>query len=347
MKRRLKVAVIGLGMGRGHAKAAAENPKADLVALCDIDRAKLAEHGAKLGVENGYTDYKTMLREQKLDIVSVSLPNVLHKPVTIAALKAGAHVICEKPMAMNTRQAEQMAAVAKQTRRKLMINLSYRFTGAAKALRRVIDAGTVGDVYFVRTGWHRTRGIPRQGGWFAQKKLSGGGPLIDLGVHRIDLAMMLMGDPRPVTISASTYDRLGKAIARKTRKKFDVEDLAVAMIRFDNGATMAVEVSWALNCERREEMFTYLYGTKAGICHRNVGQGYDFEACLFGEWDGTYVSSRIERIGDNENSMNHFIDVLVDGVKPVVSAENGVNVMRILDGVYKSAKLGREIKIAR
>ena len=341
MKRRPKVAVIGLGMGRGHARAAAENPKADLAAVCDIDRGKLAQYAT----EFGYADYRKMLREQKPDIVSVSLPNVLHKPVTVAALNAGAHVICEKPMAMNTREAEQMAAVAREKRRKLMINLSYRFTGAAKALKKVVDSGTVGEIYYGRTGWHRTRGIPKFGGWFAQKKLSGGGPLIDLGVHRIDLAMMLMGDPKPVTISASTYDRLGKSIARKARKKFDVEDLAVGMIRFDNGATLLVEVSWALNTERREEMFTYLYGTKAGICHRNVGQGYDFEACIFGEWNGTYISSKIERIPKNENSMDHFIDVIVDGVKPITTAENGVNVMKVLDGVYRSARLKKEIRV--
>jgi len=345
MKSRPKVAVIGLGMGRGHAKAAAENPKADLAALCDIDTAKLEQFCKELDVSGAYTDYKKMLREAKPDIVSVSLPNVLHKPVTVAALKAGAHVICEKPMAMNTRQAEQMLAAAKAARKKLMINLSYRFTGAAKALKKVVDAGTVGEIYYGRTGWHRTRGIPKLGGWFAQKKLSGGGPLIDLGVHRIDLAMMLMGDPTPVAVSGMTYNKLGTAIARKARKPFDVEDLAVAMIRFDSGASLLVEVSWALNCERREEMFTYLYGTKAGICHRNFGQGYDFEACLFGEWNGTYVSSKIDSPAQGENSMNHFIDVIVDGVEPVTTAENGVNVMKILDGIYKSAKVGREIRV--
>jgi predicted dehydrogenase len=341
---RPRVAVIGLGMGRGHAVAASENPLADLVALCDINEQALAAQCSKLDAA-GYTDYKKMLREVKPDIVSVSLPNVLHKSVTIDALKAGAHVICEKPMAMNTREAEQMLAVARETERRLMINLSFRFTGEAKALKQVVDAGTVGDVYFARTGWHRSRGIPKFGGWFGQKKLSGGGPLIDLGVHRIDLALMLMGDPTPVTITASTYNPIGSRLAKEQKKAFDVEDLAVASIRFENGATMHVEVSWALNCERKEEMFTYLYGTKAGLCHRNSTEGYDFEACVFGEWNGTYVSSKIKSVPKPENSMNHFIDVLVNGVTPVVTAENGVTVMKILDGIYKSAKLGREIRV--
>ncbi len=340
-----KVAVVGLGMGRGHARAAAENSKAELAALCDVDEGKLERYRTELECPKVYTDYKAMLDAEELDIISVSLPNYLHKPVTIDALRAGAHVICEKPMAMNTAEAEEMKQVAEETGKHLMINLSYRFTGAAKVLKRIVDAGTVGPVYFVRTGWNRARGIPKFGGWFAQKKLSGGGPLIDLGVHRIDLALMLMGDPKPVTISASTYDHIGTRLAKEQNKPFDVEDLATAFIRFDSGATMHVEASWALNTERAEEMFTYLYGTKAGLCHRNTGEGYDFEAYIFGEWGDTYVTSQIKDLPERENSMDHFIDVVADGVEPLVTAENGVNVMRILDGAYESARLGREIEV--
>jgi len=338
-----KVAVIGLGMGRGHARAAAENPKAELAALCDIDEEKLSRNRDELDCLKVYTDYKDMLAAEELDIVSVSLPNYLHKSVTIDALRAGAHVICEKPMAMNTAEAEEMKQVAEETGKHLMINFSYRFTGAAKALKRVAEAGTLGQVYFVRTGWTRARGIPKFGGWFAQKDLSGGGPLIDLGVHRIDLALMLMGDPKPVTISASTYDHIGTRMAKEQNKPFDVEDLAVAFIRFDNGATMHVETSWTLNSQRPSEKFTYVYGTKAGICHRQGPEGY--EAYISGEWEGTYVTSQIQEIPRSENSMDHFIDVVADGVEPTITAENGVNVMKILDGAYESARLGREIEV--
>jgi predicted dehydrogenase len=330
-------------MGRGHAKAAAQDPRADLVALCDINADRLGPVCAELGAE-GFDDHKKMLKAVKPDIVSVSLPNILHKPVTIDALKAGANVICEKPMAMNTREAEQMLKVSRQVKRKLMINLSYRFTGEAQALKKVVDAGTVGDIYFARTTWHRTRGIPGFGGWFSTKKLSGGGPMIDLGVHRIDLAMWLMGHPRPVTISAATYDHIGKRLAKEQNKTFDVEDLGVAFIRFENGATMQLEISWAINCERRDEMATWLYGKKAGLCHRNT-EGYNFEAMVCGEWNGQYVTSKLTHIPKPQNSMNHFIDVIVNGAKPIVTAEEGVNVMRMLDGVYKSAKLGKEIKV--
>lgn len=345
MNSRPKVAVIGLGMGRGIAAAAAENPKAELAALCDIDTDRLAAVAKQLHVERTDTDYRKMLREVKPDIVVVALPNYLHAPVTIAALNAGAHVLCEKPMAMNARQATRMAAVAAAKNRKLMINFSYRFTPAARALKQFVDSGGVGDIYYARTCWHRTRGIPKFGGWFGQKALSGGGPLIDLGVHRIDLALWLMGNPKPLTISASTYDHIGSELARKAGKAFDVEDLAVAMIRFDNGATMLVEISWALNCERREQMESYLYGTKAGICHRNVGESYDFEAWVFGEWNGAYVASPLKRLPPPMHSINHFVDVVVDGVEPVTTPQNGIDVMKILDGVYKSARLGKEIRI--
>ncbi len=345
MKSRPKVAVVGLGIGRGHAAAAAKNPKADLTALCDTDKQRLAANCKEFGVKEAYTDYKKMLRQAKPDIVVVALPNVLHAPVTVAAINAGAHVLCEKPMAMNTQQAQKMADTARAKKKKLMIDFSYRFMPEAQALKNIVDTGAVGDIYYARTTWHRTRGIPWFGPWFSQKDKSGGGPLIDLGVHRIDLAMWLMGNPKPVTASGSTYDMLGKELAKKANKKFDVEDLALAMVRFDNGATMLVDISWAINCERSEEMASYLYGTKAGICHRNVGEGYKFEAYIFGEWDGTYVTSKIKNLPPAMNPVDHFIDVVTEGTKPIATTQHGVDVMKVLDGIYKSARLGKEIRI--
>jgi len=345
MKSRATVAVIGLGMGSGHASAAAENSKADLAALCDIDKKRLAALAEKLGVEKTYTDYRKLLREVKPKIAIVALPNYLHKRVTVAALDAGAHVFCEKPMAMNTREAQKMLDTAKARRKKLMINFSFRFTPQARALKNIAASGALGDVYYARTRWCRNRGIPGFGGWFGQKKLSGGGPLIDLGVHRIDLAMWLMGSPRPVAVCGNTYDKLGSALARKARKKFDVEDLAVGMVRFDNGASLLLEASWAMNSEKGEDMVTCVYGTKAGICHRNVGEGYEFEAHMFEERAGTYVASKIKRFPPSPSSIDHFIEVVVDGAEPVVTPQQGVDVMKVLDGLYKSARLGREVRL--
>jgi len=345
MKSRASVAVIGLGMGSGHASIAAKNSKADLAALCDVDKKKLAALAEKLGVEKTYTDYKKLLREVKPKIAIVALPNYLHERVTIAALDAGAHVLCEKPMAMNTREAQKMLDTAKAKRKKLMINFSFRFTPQARALKQIAESGALGDVYYAKTRWCRNRGIPGFGGWFGQKRLSGGGPLIDLGVHRIDLAMWLMGNPKPVAVCGNTYDKLGSLLAKKARKKFDVEDLAVGMVRFDNGASLLLEASWALNSEKGEDMATHVYGTKAGICHRNVGEGYDFEACMFEERAGTYVASTIKNFPPSPHSVDHFIDVVENGAEPVVTPQHGVDVMRVLDGLYKSARLGREVRM--
>ena len=345
MKSRPTIAVIGLGMGSNHASVASETQKADLVALCEADKARLAGSCKQFHVERGYTDYRKMLREVQPTMAIVALPNALHKPVTMACIDAGSHVLCEKPMAMNVREAQQMADHAKAKRKKLMINFSFRFTPQAFALREIAESGSLGDIYYARTKWTRNRGIPRFGGWFGQKKLSGGGPLIDLGVHRIDLAMWLMGNPRPLTISGAAYDKLASALARKEKKKFDVEDLAVALVRFDNGATLSVEASWMMNSEKGEDMATYVYGTKAGVCHRNLDEGYSFEALKFGDWDGTYAATRIKRCPHAPHSVAHFIDVVVDGVKPIVTPQHGIDVMKVLDGVYKSAKLGKEIRV--
>ncbi len=345
MSSRLRVAVVGLGIGSHHARVVAGSGKAELVALCDASTARLEHCGKELAVKTLFNDYKKMLRETRPDAVIVATPNVHHAPITIAALNAGAHVLCEKPMAMNTREALRMADAADRKKRKLMINFSYRFTPAAWALKQIVDSGAVGDVYYAKTRWHRNRGIPGFGGWFGQKKLSGGGPLIDLGVHRIDMAMWLMGDPNPVSVSGSTYNKLGSALARKMKKSFDVEDLAVALIRFDNGATLIAEISWMLNGERNEDMATYLYGTKAGICHRNLGDSYDYEACIFGEIGGVYATSKVKIPVHGPNSVSHFLDVVTEGVKPIVTPQQGINVMKVLDGIYKSAELGREVRL--
>ena len=227
-----------------------------------------------------------------------------------------------------------------------MINFSFRFTDQSQALKRAVDAGAVGDVYFVRTVWHRRRGIPGFGGWFGQKKLSGGGPVIDLGVHRLDLAMWLMGNPRPVTVSASTFDVIASRIARRQKKAFDVEDLGCALIRFDNGATLILEASWAGFSEKGEDMVTQIYGSKGGIIQRNVGEGYSFEARIFTENAGALWESRLQQpIVWARSPYEEFVDAVLDGREPPATGRHGLDVQLILDAIYKSSAVGREIRI--
>ncbi|KPK80264.1 MAG: dehydrogenase [Phycisphaerae bacterium SM23_33] len=350
-KETLNVAVIGLGMGRGHLDSYQKYGRCSAAAICDIDAGRLAEMAGKYGIpqERCFRDYRKMLaavEKLKLHAVSVALPNHLHAPATIAALRAGLHVLCEKPMAMSARQGRAMLAAAEKARRKLMINFSFRFTDQSQALKRMVDSGAIGDIYFGRTVWHRRRGMPGFGGWFGTKKLSGGGPVIDLGVHRLDLAMWLMGSPRPVTVSGSTFDHIGARVARQQGKSFDVEDLGCALVRFDNGATLILEASWAGFSEKREDMCTQLYATKGGIVQRNQEEGYTFEARVYGEQGGTLWESRLQQTTvQTPSAYQEFVDAVLDDRQPLATGQDGLAVQLILDAIYRSARTGREVRI--
>jgi predicted dehydrogenase len=342
---KLKMAVIGLGMGRGHARGYHSHPQADLVAICDMDEQRLQDVQKELDVPRVYTDAEAMFRAEDLDGVSIAVPNKYHAPLTIAALKHGLHVLCEKPMAMTVKEAERMNAAAAKADRKLMINFSFRFTDAAYALKQQVESGVVGDIYFGRSVWHRRRGMPRFGGWFGIKELSGGGPLIDLGVHRLDLALWLMGYPEPIAVTGSTYNRIAGPLAKKAKKKFDVEDLACGMVKFANGATLILEASWALNQQEREHMTTNLYGDRGGLVHRNVDDGYDFTAEICTDEGGDQFTKRLDwRSGSTPSSYHEFVNSIIDKRAPMATGDQGVKVMKILEGIYKSAESGREVR---
>jgi predicted dehydrogenase len=289
-----------------------------------------------------------MLEAEELDVVSVATPNKFHKALTIAALEAGCHVLCEKPMAMNAAEGREMLAAAKQAGKRLMINFSYRFTEHSQALKAQVDAGMLGQVYFARTVWHRRRGLPKFGGWFGQKALSGGGPLIDLGVHRLDLALWLMGYPKPVWVMGSTYNPIASALAEEAGVEYDVEDLAVGMIRFENGATLELEASWATNIQEKELMETRLFGTKGGLVQRNCNEGYEFEAEIYVEQNGSHFDMKLHSSNRPDwlkGAMYHLIDCIVKDQSHPAPGEEGLLVMEILDAIYTSAAEGRPVRI--
>ncbi|MEM7119505.1 MAG: Gfo/Idh/MocA family oxidoreductase [Chloroflexota bacterium] len=343
---KLRVGVIGLGMGKGHIRGYSTHPQAEVVAIADLDEQRLAEVGDEYGIIGRYTNANEMIANEQLDVVSVATPNKFHKEYTIAAFEAGCHVLCEKPMAMNADEGREMLAASKAADKRLMINFSFRFSEPSFALKAQVESGIIGDVYFARTVWHRRRGIPRFGGWFGQKALSGGGPLIDLGVHRLDLALWLMGYPKPTWVMASTYNPIATRLAEEANVKYDVEDLAVALIKFENGATVEVEASWATNIKEKEFMETRLLGTKAGLVQRNLNEGYQFEAELFVENAGYQFDMKVHPpLKPAPNPMYHFIDSIVNDVPHIATGEEGLLVMQLLDAIYESAETGEPVQI--
>jgi predicted dehydrogenase len=339
---KVRVGVIGVGMGRNHAVRFRDAAEAELVALCDLDSEKLAQVAEETNPLRTYGRWEELIADPEIDAVSVVLPNFLHGPATIQALEAGKHVLCEKPLAMNAVEAQEMVDTARRLGRKLMVHFNVRFTPFAAAVKRAVDDGHVGPIYYVRSIWNRRRGIPRLGGWFTQRSRAGGGVLIDLGVHRLDLALWMMGYPKPVSVSGATYDYLGRRIGAESNQPFEVDDLAAAFIRFEDGATLTLETSWAANIDRREEQSIQFFGTQGGAVIRNTDEAYQFEARITkdeGEmkfWDPAPPEVM-------ETAQEHFCRCILNDTEPSATGEQGVLVMKLLDAIYESAATGREV----
>ena len=343
---KLRMGVVGMGMGLGHARGFDSHPGAELVALCDVDAHRMQAVADELGVTELYTDAETMFRKAGLDAVGIAVPNKFHAPLTISALKQGLHVLCEKPMAMTVAEARRMNEAAHKAGLNLMIDFSHRFTDAAAALRQQVEAGVVGDIYFGRTIWHRQRGIPGFGGWFGIQEMSGGGPLVDLGVHMIDLALWFMGYPDPVSVTGSIYDKIAVPLARKARKKFSVEDLACGMVKFANGATLVVETSWAVNQPGKDTICTTLCGDKGGLSYSHKAGG-GWEAELYteeGEEGDLYTKRFDQRTESTPSPFHDFVDSILEHRAPLATGDHGLKVMKVVEGIYRSAKTGKEVR---
>lgn len=343
---RLRVGVIGLGIGRMHIEGWRQHPHVEVVAIADADPVRLAAVGDQFGIPGRHTSAEAMLASESLDVVSVCTPNKFHKDLTLAALAAGCHVLCEKPMAMNADEGREMLAAAERAGKRLMINFSYRFSAQSRALKAQVDGGVFGEFYFGRSVWHRRRGMPGFGGWFGTKALAGGGPLIDLGVHRLDLALWLMGYPKPTWVMGATYDPIARALADKAGKTFDVEDLATAFIRFENGATLALEASWAANIAEADLMETRLLGTRAGLLQKNLNEGYTFDAHIFTELNGAPFDLHLHQAATPAPSAMHdYADAILNDRPHPAPGEEGLIVMELLDAIYESARTGAPVKL--
>lgn len=353
MSKKLRVGIIGTGnISHSHmAGYKALSDEVEVIAACDIDEKKLTEYCKQYDIPNKYTDFNEMMAKEDLDAVSVCTWNSVHKDATIAALRGGANVICEKPMAMNTEEALEMLKVSKETGKLLQIGFVRRFGNDADALKEYISAGTFGDIYYAKATYLRRSGCP--GGWFGDKSRSGGGPLIDLGVHVIDLVRYLAGSPKAVSAYGATFNNLGpdRASGKKGWEVEDkgdpytVEDFTTALIRFDNGFTVSVEASFNLNI-KKDVGNIELFGTNAG-CTINP----DLE--LFTQIAGRFVNVKpcdsiaLEFNGLFEREIKGFVDAVNGNAPCIAPAEDGVELMRIIDAIYESAETGRSVEITR
>ncbi|MCA1808710.1 MAG: Gfo/Idh/MocA family oxidoreductase, partial [Lentisphaerae bacterium] len=250
----INVGIIGAGqIAKDHCRNIAGHPEARLAAVADISRERREQLRDEFGMDRAYASWQDLLADRELDAVAIALPNSLHAPVTIAALEAGKHVLLDKPFTLNYREASKVVAVARRRRKLLMLGMNRRYVKEAQELRALVERGELGDIYHARVCWMRRCGSPRFGTWFVNKKLAGGGCMLDIGVHMLDLAMHLMGNWQPAAVSGRVYSLFGPRglgegnwgkSDRSDRVKFDVDDGAYAFIKFRNGATLDLGVAW-------------------------------------------------------------------------------------------------------
>ena len=348
--KKLKIGVVGIGgIARvAHLGSYSRMKDVEITAVCDIVPEKMNYEGIPSGAER-FTDYKEMIDKADIDAVDICTPNYLHSEIAVYALDCGKHVFCEKPDAISAKEREKMTAAEKRSGKLLMVMRNNRHTVGSRYLKRRIENGEFGEIYAGRCGWIRRRGIPGKGGWFTTNAQSGGGPLIDLGVHMLDLAIYLMGNPKAVSVSGCTYRKfadasdLSDSVHSEFGEKnengiFDVEDLAMGYVRFENGACLQLEFSWASNIE--EEMrFVELRGTKSGCTWK------DEQVKVFTEHGGVLQDDcpKLPFSDGHATNLRHFVNVLLYGETPDFSSEQGENVVRILEAFYRSAKEGKEI----
>jgi len=350
MPRTMGVGVVGVGgVARLHMPGWQASEHAEVVAGCDIDEVVLHKWAAAHEIETVTTDVADLLADPGVDIVDICVPNNYHAALAIAALEAGKHVLCEKPLAPRPAEIRDMIAARDASGKLLMTAQHFRFHGTSKAMKAEIETGALGDVYHARSWMLRRAAAPTRPG-FILRKHSGGGPCIDIGVHILDLTLWFMGNPRPVAVSGVARAELAHQTGAFSiwggpiPHDLDVEDFAAAFVRFENGATLILEVSWLLHHDTEgEDMQMWLYGT-AGGCHWPGCEIYESNYATRQLYNRT-----LKLIDDilpaHAQECVEFAQAIVDGSPSPVPAEQSLQVMTILDGIYRSQEAGAEIRL--
>ncbi|MBP1043135.1 Gfo/Idh/MocA family oxidoreductase [Vagococcus sp. BWB3-3] len=349
----LKIGMIGTGsIAHEHIQAYQKMDNVELVAFCDINPSQLNHMADRYGISETYSSKEALLANADIDAVSVCTWNAAHAECAIAALNAGKHVLCEKPMATSVADALAMEAAAKKNGKLLMIGFVRRFGNDAQIVTDFRDKDFFGEIYYGKATYLRRNGNP--GGWFGDKSRSGGGPLIDLGVHVIDLLNYLMGQPKPISVYGATFQKLFNRPDSKDTVAYsssttdekdicDVEDLASAMIRFADGSVVSIEASFSLNLKEDQGKIE-LFGTKGGA---SLAPQLELYTDINGYMTDIQLKTptALDMNGLFYNEVAHFVDCVLNNTECLTPAADGVTIMRILDAIYQSAETGHEVMI--
>jgi len=339
--KKLRYGLIGAGSNaeRKHLNNYMTLPNVELISICDVNIENAQRLAKKYNISKVYGNYEEMLNNEDLDIVSVCTPNYLHAEISTYALSKGVNVHCEKPLAVNAGEAQKIVDAKNLSGKKVMVGLNNRFTNEAVFLKKYIEAGYLGDIYQVKAGWIRRSGIPGRGTWFTNKDCAGGGVMIDLGVHYLDLALFLIGMPQPSYITGAIHRNFTETTTRNRNGYqgnpngiFNVEDTAVGFIGLQNGVTVNFEFSWASNIEK-DKTFIEILGTKGGVSLING------ELKIHSELLDTCVdiSPVLNPNIKLKNEFEHFVNSILTGEELIAPAEHGLYMMDIIDQFYKAA----------
>jgi len=335
----IKVGIIGTGgiAGGKHLPGHRSVEGVSVIAACDVVEERVKNFAEKNDIPNIFTDYEEMLKMDELDAVSVCTPNRYHAGPTIAALEAGKHVICEKPLSDNAIDGQKMVDAAKKSGKILQIGLQSRFAAGNRTLRKLVEDGIFGDIYYGRAMAMRRRGIPV--GSFIRKDLAGGGCLMDIGVHILDVLLWIIGYPKPVEVFGTVATKFGKRSdvinpwGKWDPKDFEVEDFGMGTIKFENGLTVTLETSWASHIEGAGP--TFFMGDKAGAT---------LQPRIFTDKDGEMVSYEPELIS-GLSEFESFHNAIRNNLPSPVPAEEVLITTKIFDAIYKSSEIGKSVKI--
>lgn len=351
VNRRIKLGVIGAGnIGNVHIKEFKALPEqCEVTAITDAYLPLAESRAREHEIPHVYPSAEALLASD-IDAVVVCVPNQFHAPVAIQALEHGKHVLLEKPMGIDLEAAKGIVRKQRETGKTVMIAHQMRWEWLAQRVKRQTELGELGRIYTAKAGWYRRKGIPGWGTWFTRMSESGGGPLIDIGVHMLDLSLYLMGNPKPVAVSGATYAEFGprrRGIGSWGTPNwdgyYDVEDLATAFIRMEDGRTLTLEVSWAVHMDTNSTPFIHLMGTDGGVAmYGNRGKFLTerFDAAM-----ETELTPPENDVGGRRRMSLHFLECVREGKEPIAPVMSGYTNNLILDAIYRSSRSGAEVAL--
>ncbi|MBI5835774.1 MAG: Gfo/Idh/MocA family oxidoreductase [Candidatus Eisenbacteria bacterium] len=334
-RKTLRVGVIGIGGAAqiNHLPVLKKMPDVEIVGLCDTDRDKARRVAQKFGVENVTGNLDDFLKNEEMDAVHVCTPNYLHAPMTVAALQAGKHVLCEKPMARNSAESETMVKAARDAGKILMCAYNQRFRADSQFIKRCMEKKELGTVFYAKAGWLRRPSAWGAEHWMSNKRRSGGGVLMDLGVPMLDLALWFLGNPKVVSASG---------VSHITDDEAGVEDLGAAFLRLEGGATLTLEVSWTVLLEK-DFPYCNIFGSSGAALLNPLRLHRGMHGNLVNVTPNLDSGRNVKE--SYENEIAHFVECVRKGSQPIASGEEAHAVMKVMDAIYKSASTRKEVKV--